>query len=169
MLVAWRRGCRYAREYSFLRQNCRGRSPDPVGLVVKVSTPPTREFNSPSTSPVAPVFWRPFVHEPWNVWPIDSDTAASRSRHRNIEVSFRTAVRLNSGSLKYCERPWLHHLEHDAPQSRRDPRRRGGSRRRGREARPNGSAVPPITEPCAKSAGLLTPTRRLHSVVSTSH
>ena len=169
MLVAWRRGYRCAQEYSFLRQSCHGRSPHPAGLAGRGSTPPTRACNSPSTSPVAPAFRRPFVHEPWNVWPIDSDTAASRSRHRNIAVSFRTAVRLNSGSLVCCERPWLRHLEHDGPQSRPDPPRKGGSRTRRHEARPNGSAVPPTTKPCAKSAGLLTPTTRLHSVVSTSH
>ena len=160
MLTPWRRGCRCAREYSFLRQSCRGPSPAPVGLVAKGSTPPTLVCNSPSIWPAAPAFPSPFAPERWNGFLIGSETAVSRSRHRNIAVSSKTAVRLNSGSLMCCERPWLRHHEHDGPQSRPDPPRKGGSRKRRREARPNASVGAPRAEPCAKSAGIQKPTER---------
>lgn len=143
MLVSWRRGYRCAQEYSFLRQSCRGRSLAPAGLVVRGSTPPTRACNSPSISPAAPAFQRAFETAPWKGLLIGSDRAVSLSRHRNIAVSSKTAVKPNSGSLKCCERPWRRHHEHDGPQSRRDPPRRNGSRKRRREARPNGSGVTP--------------------------
>ncbi len=154
MLTPWRRGCRFAGAYSFRRLSCRGRSLDPAGLAVKESTPPTRACNSPSTLPAAPAFLRTFVTARWNGLLIGYETAVSPSRHRNIAASSKTAVRPNSGSLKSCEWPWLRHHEHDGPQSRLDLPQRDGSRKRRREARPNGSGVAPTFETCAKSAGL---------------